>query len=147
MKTGKNELSRTFLKNTLLTSLLQFKLQQKIPNWMENHLRMTKEKLLKKLNYDLKKHHVYARKSKLLQEAGNHLKMTKEEPLKKLYYDLKNAAAYTGKFKLFQEEKKHDSNISIEDAEECLKSQLTYTLHKCLNFNTRPVLVHEIDEQ
>ena len=56
---------------------------------MENHLRMTKEELLKKIYYDLKSPVAYARKSKLLQEAGNHLIMTKEELLKKLCYDLK----------------------------------------------------------
>ena len=75
--------------------------------------------------------------------------MTKEELLKKLFYDLRNQAAYAGKCKQLQEAKKHDTNISIEDVEEWLKSQLTYTLYKPtrLNFKTRPVLVHEIDEQ
>ena len=75
--------------------------------------------------------------------------MTKEELLKKLFYDLRNQAAYAGKSKQLQEAKKHDTNISIEDVEEWLKSQLTYTLYKStrLNFKTRPVLVHEIDEQ
>ena len=57
--------------------------------------------------------------------------MTKEEvPKKLLYYDLKNPAAYAGKPKLLQEAKKHDTNISIEDVEEWLKSQLAYTLRK-----------------
>ena len=118
---------------------------------MGNHLRMTKEELLNKLYYDLKNPAAHAGKSKLLQEAGNHLTMTKEELLKKLYYDLKNPAAYVGKSKskLPQEAKKHDSNISIEDVEEWLKSQLAYTLHKpiCLNFKTRSVVVHQRDEQ
>ena len=74
--------------------------------------------------------------------------MTKEELLKKLYYDLKNPAAYAGKFKLLQEAKKYDRDISIEDVEEWLKSQLTYTLHKSikLNFKTVLVVVHQIDE-
>ena len=56
--------------------------------------------------------------------------MTKEELLKKLYYYLKNPAAYAEKSKLFQKVKKHDSNITLEDVEEWLKSQLAYTLHK-----------------
>ena len=75
--------------------------------------------------------------------------MTKEELLKKLYYDLKNPAAYAGKSKLLKEAKTHDSNISIVHVEEWLTSQLAYTLHKpiCLNFKTRPVVVHQIDEQ
>ena len=75
--------------------------------------------------------------------------MTKEELLKKLYYDLKNPAAYAGKCKLLQEAKKYDSNISIEDVEQWLKSHLAYTLHKPirLNFKTRPVVVYQIDEQ
>ena len=75
--------------------------------------------------------------------------MTKEELLKKLFYDLKNPAAYVGKSKLLQEAKKHDAKISIEDVEEWLKSQLAYTIHKPirLSFNTRPVVVHQIDEQ
>ena len=70
--------------------------------------------------------------------------MTKEELLEKLYYDFKNPAAYAGKSKLLQEAKKHDANISIEDIEEWLKSQLAYALHKLtrLSFKTRPVVVH-----
>ena len=110
---------------------------------------MNKEELLKKLYYDLKNPAAYAGKSKLLQETGNHLIMTKEELIKKLYYDLKNSAAYAGKSKLLQETKKHDTNISTEDVEEWLKSQLAYTLHKPmrLNFKTRPVVVNQIDEQ
>ena len=91
----------------------------------------------------------YAGKSKLLQEARNHLRMTKEKLLKKLYYDLKNPVVYARKSKLFQEAKGHDSNISIENVEEWLKSQSAYTLYKPvrLNFKTRPVMVHGIDEQ
>ena len=75
--------------------------------------------------------------------------MTKEELLKKLCYDLKNPAAYARKSKLLQEAKKHDSNVSIEDVEEWLKSQLPYTLHKPvpLSFKTRPDVVHRIDEK
>ena len=75
--------------------------------------------------------------------------MNKEELLKKLYYDLKNPAAYAGKSKLLQKAKKHDANISLEDVEEWLKLELGYTLHKPirLNFKTRPVVVHQIDEQ
>ena len=116
---------------------------------MGNHLRMSKEEPLKKLYYDLKNPAAYAGKSKLLQEAGNHLIITKEELLKKLYYDLKNPAAYSGKSTLLQEAKKHDSNISTEDVEGLLKSQLAYTLYKPihLNFNTRLVVVHQINEQ
>ena len=39
--------------------------------------------------------------------------------------------------------------MSIEGVEECLKSQSAYTLHKPagLNFKTRLVLAHQIDEQ
>ena len=44
--------------------------------------------------------------------------MTKKELLKKLYYDLKIPPAYARKSKLLQEAKKHDANISTEDAEE-----------------------------
>ena len=75
--------------------------------------------------------------------------MTKEELLKKLYHDLKNPATYAGKSKLLQEAKKHDTNISTEDVEQWSKSQLAYTLHKPmgLNFKTKPVVVHQIDEQ
>ena len=70
--------------------------------------------------------------------------MNKEELLKKLYSDLKNSGVYAGESKLLQEAKKHDLNISTEDVDELLKSQLTYYLHKliCLNFKTRPVMVH-----
>ena len=100
---------------------------------MENHLRITKEELLKKIYYDLKSPAAYARKSKLLQEARNHLIMTKEELLKKLYYDLK--LYYAKKSKLIQETKKHDSNISTEDVGESLKLQLAYTLHKPIRLN------------
>ena len=41
------------------------------------------------------------------------------------------------------------SQVSIEDVEKRLKSQLTYTLHKSikLNFKTGLVVVHQIDEQ
>ena len=80
---------------------------------------------------------------------GNHIKGNKEELLKKLYCDLKNPAAYARKSKLLQEAKKHDANISIGDVEQWLKSQLAYTLIKPirLNFKTRPVVVHQIDEQ
>ena len=49
--------------------------------------------------------------------------MTKEELLKKIYYDLKNPAAYAEKSKLLKKAKEHESNISIEDVEEWLKSQ------------------------
>ena len=91
---------------------------------------MNKEELLKKLYYDLKNPAAYAGKSKLSQEAGNQLTMTKEELLKNLYYDLKTLAAYAEKPKRLQEAKKHDINISTEDVEEWLKSQLAYTLHK-----------------
>ena len=56
--------------------------------------------------------------------------MTKEELLEKLYYDFKNPAAYAGKSKPLQEVKTYDANVSIEDVEESLKSQLAYTLHK-----------------
>ena len=110
---------------------------------------MNKEELLKKLYYDLKNPAAYAGKSKLPQEAGNHLIMTKEELLKKLYYDLKNQAAYAVKSKLLQEARTHDTNILIEDVEQWLKSQLAYALHKPirLNFKTRPVVLHQIDEQ
>ena len=75
--------------------------------------------------------------------------MTKEELLKKLYYDLKNQATYAVKSKLLQEAKTHDTNILIEDVEQWLKSQLAYALHKPirLNFKTRPVVLHQIDEQ
>ena len=80
---------------------------------------------------------------------GNHLRMIKEKLLKKLYYGVKKPAAYARKSKLLQKAKKHDSNISIEDIEEWLKSQLAYNLHKPvrLNFKTAPVVVHRIDEQ
>ena len=61
---------------------------------------MAKEELLKKLYYDLKSPATYAKKSKLLHEAGNYLRMTKKELLKKLNYDLKNSAAYAGKSNL-----------------------------------------------
>ena len=107
-----------------------------------------KEELLKKLYYDLKCPAAYAGKSKVLQKMGNNLKMTKEELLKKLYYDLKKPAAYCWKIQFLQEAKKHDSNISIEDVEEWLKSQWEYTFHKpvILNFKTRSVVVHWIDE-
>ena len=49
----------------------------------------------------------------------------------------------------YQEAKKHDSNISVEDVEEWLKNQLAYILHKLirLNFKTRAVVVHQIDQQ
>ena len=116
---------------------------------MGNYLRLTKEELLKKLYHDLKNPAAYAGKSKLLQEARNHLRMTKEKLLKKLYYDLKNPVVYARKSKLFQEAKGHDSNISIENVEEWLKSQSAYILYKPvrLNFKTRPVMVHGIDEQ
>ena len=79
----------------------------------------------------------------------NHLRMIMEELLKKLYYYLKNAAAFAGKSKLLQEAKKHGSNISIEDVEQWLKSQLGCTLYKPvrLNFKMSPVVVHGIDEQ
>ena len=75
--------------------------------------------------------------------------MTKEELLKKLFHDLKNPAASAGKPNLLQEAKKHDINISIEDVEERLTSQLANTLHKPIrvNFKIRPVVVHQIDEQ
>ena len=75
--------------------------------------------------------------------------MTKEELLKKLYYDLRNPVAYAEKFKLLEEAKKHDSYMSVEDVEERLKSQLSYTLYKSrlLNFKIKPVVVHQIDEQ
>ena len=81
------------------------------------------------------------------QEAGNYLRMTKEELLKKLYYDLKNPVAYTGKSKLLQEIKKHESNISIDDIGEWLKSQLAFTLYKTkrLNFKIRPIADWQID--
>ena len=56
---------------------------------------------------------------------------------------------YAEKSNLLQEAKKHDSNISREDVEEWLKLQLAYTLHKPirLNFETRPVVTHQKDEQ
>ena len=75
--------------------------------------------------------------------------MTKEALLKKLYYDFKNPAAYAEKSKLLQIAKKHESNISIEDVGEWLKFQSANTLHKSirLNFKTRSVVVHQIDEQ
>ena len=109
---------------------------------------MNKEELLK-VYYDLKNPAAYAGKSNVLHEAGNYLIMTKKELLKKLYYDLKNPVAYAGKSKLLQEAKKHNTNILIEDVEEWLNSQLAYTLHKPirLNFKTREVVVHKIDEQ
>ena len=74
---------------------------------------------------------------------------TKKELLKKLYYDPDNPAAYAGKSKLLQDAEEHDSNISAEDIEEWFKSHLAYTLHKQIHFNfkTKPVVVHQIDEQ
>ena len=79
----------------------------------------------------------------------NYLEMIMEELLKKLYYYLKNAAAFAGKSKLLQEAKKNGSNISIEDVERWLKSQLGYTLYQPvrLNFKMSPVVVYRIDEQ
>ena len=98
---------------------------------------------------ELKNPAPYAGKSRLLQEAGNHLIMTKERLRKKLCYDLKNPPACAGKSRLLQQTKKHNANISIEDVEDRLKSQLACTLHKLIhhNFKTRAVVVHQIDEQ
>ena len=116
---------------------------------MENHLRMNKKELLKKLYYDLINPTSYAGKYKLLQEAGNHRIMTEEELLKKLYCDLKSQDAYAGRSKLLQKAKKHDASISIEDVEEWLKLQLAYTLDKPIriNFKARQVVAHQIDKQ
>ena len=55
--------------------------------------------------------------------------MTKEELLKKIYYDhLKNPAAYAEKSKLLKKAKEHESNISTEDVEEWLKSNVSIYL-------------------
>lgn len=85
---------------------------------------MAKEELLKNLYYNLRKPAVYAEKSNLFQEVKHHQRITKEELVKTLHYDLKNPIVYAGKSKLLQEAKKHSSNISTEDLEEWLKSQL-----------------------
>ena len=47
----------------------------------------------------------------------------------------KNSAACSGKSKLLQEPKKNDANISIQDAEEWLESQLAYTSDKPIRQN------------
>ena len=79
--------------------------------------------------------------------------MVKRKDLKSLlndlFYSIKSSVSFSSPNKLYNEAKKHDENINRKDVKEWLHTQLTYTLHKPvkLNFKTRPVIVHDIDEQ
>lgn len=69
--------------------------------------------------------------------------------LNDLYYSLDSPVSFSSLERLYQEAKQHDESVSRKDVKDWLSSQLTYTLHKSvrLNFNTRPVIVYDIDEQ
>lgn len=71
------------------------------------------------------------------------------ELLNRLYYSLDSPVAFAGKDKLFREARKHIKKLKLDDVEKWLRSQSTYTLHKPvrLNFETRRVVVYEMDEQ
>ena len=69
--------------------------------------------------------------------------------LNDLYYSIESPVSFSSPEKLYNEAKKHDENVNKKDVTDWLRTQLTYTLHKPvkLNFKTRPVIVHDIDEQ
>ena len=72
-----------------------------------------------------------------------------ENVLERLYYNLDSPASFGGKEKLFKEAKNLNVNITRDDVQKWLGKQITYTLHRPvqLNFQTRPVVVYDIDEQ
>ena len=70
--------------------------------------------------------------------------------LYELYYSLASPASFSGLEKLYREARKKSATISRSKVKRWLSSQLTYTIHKPvsrLRFATRPVVVHDIDEQ
>ena len=69
--------------------------------------------------------------------------------LNDLYYSIESPVSFSGLEKLYNEAKQHDENVKRKDVKDWLSTQLTYTLHRPvkLNFKTRPVIVHDIDEQ
>ena len=73
----------------------------------------------------------------------------KKKVLEKLYYSLDSPVSFAGKEKLYNAAKQKNASFSRKEVDEWLKAQITYTLHKPVRqkFKTRPVIVHEIDEQ
>jgi hypothetical protein len=69
--------------------------------------------------------------------------------LSKLYYSLDSPASFSGKEKLFKEAIRLDGRITRKNVDDWLRKQITYTLHRPvqLKFETRPVIVYDIDEQ
>ena len=72
-----------------------------------------------------------------------------DEMFERLYYNLNSPVSFGGREKLFKEANRLNENISREDVQNWLRKQVTYTLHRPvqLKFQTRPVLVYDIDEQ
>ena len=72
-----------------------------------------------------------------------------ENVLKRLYYNLDSPASFSGKEKLFEAAKELNDNITRDDVQKWLRTQITYTLHRPvqLKFQTRRVVVYDIDEQ
>lgn len=68
--------------------------------------------------------------------------------LNELYYSFQSNAAYTGKERLYQVAKQKDNSITRKQVNDWLSSELPYNLHRPvrLNFKTRPIIVHGIDE-
>ena len=71
------------------------------------------------------------------------------ELFNRLYYSLDSSAAYSSKESLYRKAKKEDQSVTRKIVDEWLRTQLPYTLHRPvrLNFKSRPVVVHDIDDQ
>lgn len=73
----------------------------------------------------------------------------KNNILSELYHSLKSPVSYSSPYKLYKAARVRLPNLRLKDVKEWLMKDLTYTLHHPIrtHYNTRRVLVHEIDEQ
>ncbi|XP_066926306.1 SCAN domain-containing protein 3-like [Clytia hemisphaerica] len=73
----------------------------------------------------------------------------KNNILSELYHSLKSPVSYSSPYKLYKAVRVRLPNLRLKDVKEWLMKDLTYTLHHPIrtHYNTRRVLVHEIDEQ
>ena len=72
-----------------------------------------------------------------------------EKVLERLYYNLNSPSSFGGEEKLLKAAKELNDNVTRDDVQRWLSKQITYTLHRPvrLKFQTRRVIVYDIDEQ
>jgi transposase InsO family protein len=77
------------------------------------------------------------------------MKTSKDNVLKSIYYDEENPSSYGGVKKLYISAKKLNPEITLNDVQKWLSSQITYTIHKPVirKFKRNPVLVSRVGEE